>query len=352
MTRLELMAEQEIPFPGKRSLAGRIAATDADGVASRAARARLGVEGAVRRAYADLLLARVNRRVVEEQIGAWKEIEEVTRNRYAAGMGTQQDVLRAQAEGTRLLQQRVRDEAAEETARTELARVLPAARRISRDRGHALRATALGRRAALPRGGSATGGRSQPGAERSPPGEGAGSARCRSGPPEPAPRLRRVGGLHEPGRAASHVVRRPRRLGTHLGWAEAGAPHRGGREPYSRGRCRRNLATQPAEGENGGAAHQTEAAGPRGCARHRRTSRAGPALGGFGARHLPDGRCPVRDRARGAEHPLRRSPGGRVAARRVHEGRGRSPRVLSRRRRSGRDGLGIGAGSSPSTKSM
>lgn len=124
MTRLELMAEQEIPFPGKRSLAGRIAATDADGVASRAARARLGVEGAVRRAYADLLLARVNRRVVEEQIGTWKEIEEVTRNRYAAGMGTQQDVLRAQAEGTRLLQQRVRDEAASESALAEISRLL------------------------------------------------------------------------------------------------------------------------------------------------------------------------------------------------------------------------------------
>jgi outer membrane protein TolC len=39
-------------------------------------------------------------------------------------MGSQQDVLRAQGESTRLLQQRVRDEAAEETARVELSRLL------------------------------------------------------------------------------------------------------------------------------------------------------------------------------------------------------------------------------------
>ncbi len=124
MTRLQFMAQQAFPFPGKQALAGRIAATEADEVATRTARARLGVEAAVRRAYADILLARVNLGVVEEQIDTWKDIEEVTRNRYSTGMGSQQDVLRAQSESTRLLQQRVRDEAAEETARTELARVL------------------------------------------------------------------------------------------------------------------------------------------------------------------------------------------------------------------------------------
>ncbi|MBL8115036.1 MAG: TolC family protein, partial [Acidobacteria bacterium] len=124
MTRLQLMAQQALPFPGKQALAGRIAATEAGEVETRTARARLGVEAAVRRAYADILLARANLGVVEEQIDTWKDIEEVTRSRYSAGMGSQQDVLRAQSESTRLLQQRVRDEAAEETARIELARVL------------------------------------------------------------------------------------------------------------------------------------------------------------------------------------------------------------------------------------
>ena len=124
MTRLQFMAQQAFPFPGKRPLARKIAATEADEVATRTSRARLGVEATVRRAYADILLTRVNLGVVAEQIQAWTEIEEVTRNRYSAGLGSQQDVLRAQSESTRLLQQRVRDEAGEETARSELARVL------------------------------------------------------------------------------------------------------------------------------------------------------------------------------------------------------------------------------------
>ncbi len=124
MTRLQFMAQQAFPFPGKQALAGRIAATEADEATTRTARARLAVEAAVRRAYADILLSRVNLGVVEEQIDTWKDIEEVTRSRYSAGMGSQQDVLRAQSENTRLLQQRLRDEAAEEKARTALARVL------------------------------------------------------------------------------------------------------------------------------------------------------------------------------------------------------------------------------------
>ncbi len=124
MTRLSLMAQQAIPFPGKQALAGRIAAAEAEEIGTRPARVRLTIEAAVRRAYADILLARVNLAVVAEQIETWKDIEDVTRSRYAAGMGSQQDVLRAQGESTRLLQQRVRDEAAEETARVELSRLL------------------------------------------------------------------------------------------------------------------------------------------------------------------------------------------------------------------------------------
>jgi len=42
--------------------------------------------------------------------------EAVIRARYSAGMGTQQDILRAQSERTRLLQQRRRDEASEQRA--------------------------------------------------------------------------------------------------------------------------------------------------------------------------------------------------------------------------------------------
>jgi len=123
-TRLQFMAQQAIPFPGKLGLQERVARADAGRSATRSERVALALEGAVRRGYATLLEARENLRLVDEQIETWREIEEVIRARYSAGMGTQQDVLRAQSEQTRLLQQRRKDEAAEEGALVELRRLL------------------------------------------------------------------------------------------------------------------------------------------------------------------------------------------------------------------------------------
>jgi len=124
MTRLSLMAEQQLPFPGKLRLAEEIATKDAERAATLPDRAVLSLTGAVRRAYAGLLEARENLRLVEEQLSTWKGIEEVSRARYAAGLATQQDVLRAQAERTRLAQQREADRAAEETALSEVRQLL------------------------------------------------------------------------------------------------------------------------------------------------------------------------------------------------------------------------------------
>ncbi len=124
MTRLTFMAQQAIPFPGKLRLAGEIAAKDADRSRTAPERVALDLAASVKRAYADLVEAREDQRLVEDQVETWKAIEEVTRARYTAGMGSQQDVIRAQGERTRLLQQRARDAAAEETALARLRALL------------------------------------------------------------------------------------------------------------------------------------------------------------------------------------------------------------------------------------
>lgn len=124
MSRLMFAVQQAFPFPGKLGAAGKLAKADAARTNFRPERAALALAGSVRRAHADLLEARENQRLVDEQIETWKQIDETIRARYAAGMGTQQDVLRAQSERTRLLQQRRRDEAAEEAALAELRRLL------------------------------------------------------------------------------------------------------------------------------------------------------------------------------------------------------------------------------------
>ncbi len=124
MTRLEFMAQQAFPFPGKLGLAERVAEADAARAATRPERIALSIEGSVRKSYADLLEAREDQRLVDEQVRTWRDIEGVIRARYAAGMGTQQDILRAQSEQTRLFQQQRRDEASEKTAESELGRLL------------------------------------------------------------------------------------------------------------------------------------------------------------------------------------------------------------------------------------
>jgi outer membrane protein TolC len=124
MTRLSLMVEQQLPFPGKLRLAEKIASKDAERAATGPDRAALALTAAVRRAYAALLEARENLVIVDEQIATFTGIEEVTRARYSAGLATQQDVLRAQAERTRLAQQRESDRAAEETSLSEIRQLL------------------------------------------------------------------------------------------------------------------------------------------------------------------------------------------------------------------------------------
>lgn len=124
MTRLALMVEQQIPFPGKLRLAEEIARKDAERAATGPDRTVLALSAAVKRAYALLLEARENLAIVDEQIGTFTGIEEVARARYASGLATQQDVLRAQAEKTRLAQQRESDRAAEETSLSELRELL------------------------------------------------------------------------------------------------------------------------------------------------------------------------------------------------------------------------------------
>jgi outer membrane protein, heavy metal efflux system len=124
MTRLQFMAQQAIPFPGKLRLAKEVARKDAERAGTTPQRTALTIAASVRRAYADLLEAREGLRLIDEQADTWKSIEDVTRVRYAAGLASQQDVLRSQSERTRLLQQRQSAEAAERTSLSELRQLL------------------------------------------------------------------------------------------------------------------------------------------------------------------------------------------------------------------------------------
>jgi cobalt-zinc-cadmium efflux system outer membrane protein len=99
---LAVMLSQDLPFPGKRRLRGRIASRQADEVEQQLVRARLSLAASVRRAYYGLLQARSIADLIREQALLWRQIEGVARARYSVGQGNQQDVLRTQVELTRV----------------------------------------------------------------------------------------------------------------------------------------------------------------------------------------------------------------------------------------------------------
>jgi outer membrane protein, heavy metal efflux system len=113
----QVMITQPLPWPGKRGLRENVARTQAKVVETQLERIRLTISAEVERAYVDLLLARGQLELLGKLDALWKEAEAITRARYEVGAVPQSDVVRAQLERTRLVQQRI---ALEVTERTRL----------------------------------------------------------------------------------------------------------------------------------------------------------------------------------------------------------------------------------------
>lgn len=102
-----VMVSQPIPWPGKLRLAGEVAASEAREIErGTVGRAALTLEARVRNSWYDLVLARTIDRIIEDRHHAATQIEASVRERYAAGLAEQQDVLRAQVELVRIDEQR------------------------------------------------------------------------------------------------------------------------------------------------------------------------------------------------------------------------------------------------------
>jgi outer membrane protein TolC len=98
-----LMLTQALPWPGKLALAGRAAESEARSLEmGTLGRAGLEIEARLRNAWYDLVLARALDRLIEERRETARQIEATTRDRYAAGLAVQQDVIRAQVELARI----------------------------------------------------------------------------------------------------------------------------------------------------------------------------------------------------------------------------------------------------------
>ncbi len=125
MTFLGAMFAQPLPWPGKLRLAGEEAALRAEEVkAGTVGRTRLALEARVRRVYYEYIFARGLLSLIEDRGRSWRGISEVVEERYAVGLGAQQDVLRAQIEVLRLDEARADQGARVANRRAELNRLL------------------------------------------------------------------------------------------------------------------------------------------------------------------------------------------------------------------------------------
>ncbi len=123
MTTLGVMWSQDLPRPGKRALEAGLASLEADQVEQDLERVRRGLRAQTARAYVALLLGRERLELIGEQRETWRQIEGVTRARYAVGQGAQQDVLRVQIEVTRIEQLHARQTAEIEIGLAEINRL-------------------------------------------------------------------------------------------------------------------------------------------------------------------------------------------------------------------------------------
>lgn len=96
---------QEIPFPGKLRLRGEVASREAEQMAAEYESVRLDVIAQLKEAYYELHLAHKATGILQKNRQLLTGLADTAQARYQVGQSAQADVLRAQAEVSRLLAQ-------------------------------------------------------------------------------------------------------------------------------------------------------------------------------------------------------------------------------------------------------
>lgn len=96
---------QDLPYPGKRSLRGKVASTDADAEWWAFEQTRRNVVAEVKDSYFDLYYLTKAIGVVTKTKTLLEQFTKIAEVRYSVGKGIQQDVLKAQVEFSKLIEQ-------------------------------------------------------------------------------------------------------------------------------------------------------------------------------------------------------------------------------------------------------
>lgn len=116
--RFEL--EQSFPWPGKRSLKGRISIKDAEAMKSEYDAMMREVIMMVKEAYYDLHAVQKAASITRGEESLLKQIARIAETKYSTGESSQQDVLKAQSEITMINQRLLELEARKTTLKAEL----------------------------------------------------------------------------------------------------------------------------------------------------------------------------------------------------------------------------------------
>ncbi len=98
-------ASQDIPYPGKRQLRARVAEHEADSMEAQTDSVRRAVVGNLKTVYFRLAYIQQTLGVLQKSDQLLNQVQEATEARYRVGQGNQQDVLKAQLQHTKILQQ-------------------------------------------------------------------------------------------------------------------------------------------------------------------------------------------------------------------------------------------------------
>ena len=100
-----LGASQEFPWPGKRALRAQVAGAQADAMHTQSGAVSRVVVEQVKMAYFKLAYLQATLDVLQRDDKLLGEMEQIAESRYRVGQGNQQEVLKAQLQHTRILQE-------------------------------------------------------------------------------------------------------------------------------------------------------------------------------------------------------------------------------------------------------
>jgi outer membrane protein, heavy metal efflux system len=100
-----LGASQEIPYPGKRALRSQVAGHEADSLREQSDSVRRRIVEDLETVYFQLAYLQQTLSILQRNDGLLNDIEQIAESHYRVGQGNQQEVLKAQLQHTKMLQE-------------------------------------------------------------------------------------------------------------------------------------------------------------------------------------------------------------------------------------------------------